>query len=157
MFELIYEWIPHRYRIRDLELIFKLSEHGINFNIFYNRVGEHSPVLLLIKTVKNMTFGAYIPCHLKVSNEMIGSGETFLFSITPSPQKYSYNPEAKEFFIKAEKNSLRIGFGGEGVGIYISEEWIGSSARCSTFNNPPFNGEDDDNFMITEAEVYVFV
>jgi len=158
MFEYIYEWIPHRYRIRDLELLFKLSEDGINFNYFYNRAGDYVPTLLIIKTENNSIFGAFIPCKLETTGQMIGSAETFLYSITPTPQKYEYVQGAEEFFILAERKTLKIGFEGEGVGLSIKDEWKGSSHRCGTFNNPPLNGNDkQDDFLITEAELYVFI
>jgi hypothetical protein len=50
VFEILYEWIPMRYRITDPVLLFSSNTDGYSFKTLFKKVEDQEPTLLFIKT-----------------------------------------------------------------------------------------------------------
>jgi len=157
MFEIIYEWIPMKHRIKAPEMIYNSDEDGTSFITFYSKVSEYTPTLLVLKSQEQHVFGAFIPIHWDTKlRQLTGCSDIFLFRITPDPQKYGWNPDSTENFVSINSDRFTIGLQ-QGVGLDVGEEWIATSSECENFNNPPLNGENSSGFQIVKIEVFSFV
>ena len=85
------------------EVLFSSSVDGRSLtNLFYH-CGQSHPLLLIIR-VENNIFGAFTTDAFHMSNKFYGTGETFLFSLTP-PRKYAATMK-NNFFVSGRKDIL---------------------------------------------------
>lgn len=169
----LWHWIPTRFSIYQPKLVFTSEEHGFSINTFYQRCEYCEPTILLIKTMENEIFGAYLStCWSQRNDEeqkspYFGTGESFLFSFAPEEKKYPWvgmlddgggvnGPESHSahLFMRAESNLIAVG-GGEGDGILLEGGLTeGRSKKCATFNNAPL--AKDGVFHCKVVEVITF-
>ncbi|XP_071949530.1 GTPase-activating protein skywalker-like [Antedon mediterranea] len=164
----LWKWLPERIALLKPKLIFSTSEHGYSLISLYNQCQETEPLLLLVKSVKQEIFGAYLSTNLEERNNkerklaFFGTGECFLFSLVPEQEKYGWVglednetlDATNQMFIRAAGNLLVIG-GGDGDGIHLKSDLNnGWTSYCDTFGNPPLasNGQ----FQCAEVEVVSF-
>jgi len=46
----LYQWLPRRYTLSQPKLIYSTAEHGTSLSTFFNRVADHEPTFIVIKT-----------------------------------------------------------------------------------------------------------
>jgi hypothetical protein len=178
----LWEWIPDRISIKEPSIAFTIDEDGCSLRRFFSKTESLEPTILLIKTSVGEVFGAY--CSESWSNRLgresgtfFGNGETFLFSLKPKVQKYSWTDivsstpasptsagqksrklaraiHSSQLFMTATQNHIIIG-SGNGSGIWLDEDLgRGKSERCDTFNNEPLSAAGD--FTCIALEVIAF-
>lgn len=174
----LWEWIPERISIKEPSIAFTTHDDGCSLRTFFAKTESLEPTILLIKTSEGEVFGAF--CSESWSNRLgrdaghfFGNGETFLFSLKPRVQKYSWvglnssNPTSptksrkvqraivsSQLFMTATANHIIIG-SGNGSGIWLDEDLNrGKSEKCDTFNNHPLASAGD--FTCTALEVIAF-
>lgn len=118
----IWRWIPLRFRIANLSMLFSTQTDGYSLKSFYNKCGDASPTLILLKTKKGAIFGAFAShpwSERQGLKAYFGSGETFVFSLRPTPVKYAWSGIAcfggaaiDEYFLMGGDHALVIGGGG---------------------------------------------
>lgn len=105
------------------------------------------------------------------SGQYFGTGETFLFVLSPKVIKYNWVGKQKsnesnesqsqishseQLFLSACSRSLCIGSGGGKFGLFIDESLTrGESDRCDTFANEPLSSLSNQ-FNIAVIEVIAF-
>jgi hypothetical protein len=138
----IWSWVPARFRILDLELVFVSSEHGYRLGTLFEKSFDSEPLLLVIETTDGNIFGAYLSKSLRnrSSRKFFGTGETFIFNLRPTAQVYSWNETYEnQQFIYADENFLAIGCSSGKFGIWIDRDLNQVvSSPCETFRNPSF-------------------
>jgi len=156
MWELIYEWLPTRIRIKDPVRIFRADEYGYNLRVFYDIMSDYSPTLVVLKAPNNHVFGVFMPRAWEFNSEIVTNQDTFLFTLHPTLQKYECIPDQPSILI--ETKSFHFGMGPDGFGLSVNEEWQATSNPCPTFNNPPLCGDDfiNQNFSVMAIEVFTF-
>lgn len=96
---LIWGWIPMRMTMHHPKLVYTTEEHGSSLTNFYQRVDKYEPTLLLVRTTSDEVFGAYCSGSWSQRNQRdeyghkqtyFGTGETFLFTLKPTPTKYEW-------------------------------------------------------------------
>jgi len=156
----IWSWVPSRYRILNLELIFTSAEHGHRLAALFDAAAEAEPLLLLIETTDGDTFGAYLSKSLKHRTErkFFGTGETFIFSLKPNPMAYPWQESSNNYhFIYADHSFLAVGCSGGKFGIWIDRDLNQVvSCPCETFNNPALINHESGWSDIYCVEVYRF-
>lgn len=154
-FEVLYEWLPSRYKTQDLVKLFSSEKDGYSMSIFLKEMRQTEASFLFLKSKEENIFGAFCPFPWKKPTEKthIGSRETFLFSIKPKAEKFGWTA-ANDFFLLLEDQKFSLGGGGA---LAIRGDWKGSSAKSETFNNPPLNGDHSDYFEIVHIEIFGLV
>ncbi|KYQ94067.1 TLDc domain-containing protein [Tieghemostelium lacteum] len=146
---------PMRHKTDEFELVYSTSKHGISIRTFYSKLQSRSPCVMIIKDDRHNLFGAFTSDPWSTdSNVHYGSGETFLFKLSPERKKFSWTRE-NEYFMLSKDSFLSLGSGktGAGFGLWIDEDLLyGSSAKCETFNNEILSYSSD--FKILEIEVW---
>eukprot|EP01132_Coremiostelium_polycephalum_P006110 gene6110-7614_t len=151
-------WLQSFFPVRNydeqFELVYSTNKHGISIRTFFSRLAGRSPCVLVIRDDKYQVFGAYTsePWNPE-STVHYGSGETFLYKITPIRKKFSWTRE-NDFFMLSKDNFISLGSGNKGgFGLWIDEDLLyGSSSKCDTFNNEVLSYSTD--FKVLEIEVW---
>ncbi|XP_046461837.1 GTPase-activating protein skywalker-like isoform X1 [Daphnia pulex] len=173
----VWSWLPVRITMYQPELLYTTEEHGCSMTTFFNRVEQHEPTILIVKTATEDVFGAYCSSRWAERNSKdshggrqgyFGTGETFVFTLVPNEIKYPWvgisatsssdGPScvrhAAELFMASDGHMITVG-GGKGQAIWIDENIrYGKTDGCLTFNNPPLASTTD--FEIRVLEVYGF-
>nr|XP_057944322.1 TBC1 domain family member 24-like isoform X2 [Doryrhamphus excisus] len=91
----VWAWIPERFALFSPIKLFCKTEHGGSLASFYSHVEGHEPAVLIIKTVDEEVFGAFISTdmterHKYDSNKLtyFGTCECFVFTLRPSMERY---------------------------------------------------------------------
>ncbi|XP_034043700.1 TBC1 domain family member 24-like [Thalassophryne amazonica] len=91
----IWAWIPERFGLFSPIRLFSTAEHERNLTSFYSHVEGHEPVVLVIKTVDEEVFGAFLSTDMiertKYNSDSLvyfGTGECFVFTLRPSMERY---------------------------------------------------------------------
>ncbi|XP_035693537.1 TBC1 domain family member 24-like [Branchiostoma floridae] len=161
-------WLPQRFSLYEPRVVYSSSEDGYHLRNLYQKCADNQPLVLVIKTKNDEIFGAFITesfdyqstGRTKISRSYFGTGEMFLFSLTPVPVRYPWvgvtdgrdlSP-SQSMFISADCTSLVIG-GGDGNGIFLDQDMNrGNTKRCRTFNNEPLC--DSGDFQCLSVEVF---
>ena len=155
----IWSWIPLRFRLMSLELVFTTAEHGLNLGTMYRRCEKFEPILLVIETGTKAKIGAFLSKCLKQrerTDTFFGTGETFIFCLsnsdkpnTPSIYHWHYYHTATSF-IMATNDMLAIGGSTRvtetsGFGLWFERDMrIVHSSPCDTFKNEPLLGDGQE-------------
>ncbi|XP_020516947.2 TBC1 domain family member 24-like [Labrus bergylta] len=91
----VWAWIPERFALFSPIRLFSTAEHGRSLASFYSHVEGHEPAVLIIKTVDEEVFGAFLPTdmierrkHDSGGLTYFGTGECFVFTLRPSMERY---------------------------------------------------------------------
>ncbi|KAM9314514.1 TBC1 domain family member 24-like [Pholidichthys leucotaenia] len=91
----IWAWIPERYALFSPVRLFSTFEHERTLASFYSHVEGHEPAVLIIRTVSEEVFGAFLSTDLierrKHNSEELayfGTGECFVFTLRPNMELY---------------------------------------------------------------------
>lgn len=156
----IWSWIPSRFKILDLELLFVSSEHGYRLGTLFESAKDSEPLLIVIETTDGNIFGTYLSKSLKnrSSRKFFGTGESFIFNLRPSPQVYQWNESYEnQQFIYADENFLAVGCSSGKFGIWIDRDLNQVvSSPCDTFRNPSFIENESGWSDIYCIELYRF-
>ena len=100
--DLISKWIEEEVNKKDIkfELIFKMSENGIQSEDFHKICDNQGPTLTLIKTTNNKIFGGFTPLSWKNKGFWIRdlNNQTFIFSLDLKKKYKSINENSNGIF-----------------------------------------------------------
>lgn len=177
--------LSFRYRYTDWRLLFATAKDGVSMQTFYNRTEEEGPTFIIVETTNgevlvtlltvlahvSQIFGAFCSESWTKRSGFYGTGETFLFTLSPSAKKFSWsNNDKTEYFMYSTDHELAVGGGGyaaslmEDVSQRVSGKfglWIGHdfqsgvTDRCTTYENEVL--ASSDRFNIEYFEVWGFV
>jgi hypothetical protein len=111
-FEVIWQWLPSRYRVKNPVRHFSSSKDGFSILSIYRKCQKSAPHLFIVKTKQGKVptpgslaticplhllhlahictsvqiFGAYLTDGWKQAQKFYGSGESFLFTVHPLPR-----------------------------------------------------------------------
>ena len=167
---LLWRWLPTRYQILELQLIYSTNIHGCRLMTLMDKIEFYQATIIVVQTLTNSVFGAFCsqPWSNRVSSSRrpayFGNGETFLFELLPNTEKYEWVGKSKngqttanqEMFLYADHEKLIVGGGHEkGIGLVINSDLIsGRTAVSDTFENRILGSEQE--FEIAVLEVFSF-
>lgn len=139
----IWSWVPARYRLLNLEMVFTTRQDGRNLGTLYERCAGSEPLLLIVEGEESSAIiGAYISRSIEsrpASGLFFGTGETFLFRLKPGPAAhYTWDPvdPPGSSFVCATPAFLAIGAGTRGFGLCLDRDLLRvTSAACYTFGS----------------------
>lgn len=111
-------------------------------------------MLLLLETMDHQVLGCYTNQTLHCSKSFYGNNECFLFTISPTVNKYVSLQWEANIYVTQEVFS--IGEGDNGPALQIDSEFnFGESNVNNTFNNKPLhNNQYTSKFQIKNVEIY---
>ncbi len=172
----LWEWIPARFRHFGLRQAFSSAHDGSHMLNVLERCAESEPLLLVIQTASGKVFGAYLSKALRRHPQpsaashsstppagedgslFYGSGETFLYSLAPSPAKYAWNSKSgSTAFIYVGVSFIAFGAGHDfGLTIDKHLERVSSGASVTFANAPLVDNAIAEDGAVHLVEVYAF-
>jgi hypothetical protein len=93
------------------------------------------PCLVIIEDSWGYVFGGFISPTIQSKTAYYGNGESFVFSILPTPRAYKWTGK-NELFTLSNANCFAMGGGGDGYAWQLDDELdTGVSCRSDTFDN----------------------
>ena len=127
--------------------IYSTDLDGYSLQNFYRKVASSAsdPVLLIIENFDGDIFGAFLTCAPCLTEEFVGTGESWLFLLDQKEKrilKYEWSGE-NEYFFQGKPNCLVVGACDGKFGIYIDGNiHHGRVDQCATFRNWPWQIKD---------------
>lgn len=135
----LWSWIPSRLRDLDLDMVFSTDKHGFSLQTLYSKCEEYDKLIMVVETEDEQILGAFLTSPLvNRQRHFIGTGETFIFTLTPDCNKYSWSPSSgSTSFMLATDDFIALGAGSSGFGLRI-DAGLNKIESCptDTFNNP---------------------
>jgi hypothetical protein len=132
-------------------LAYQLSNDGCSLNSLYDSVRQAEPIVIVILTGEGEKLGAYLSAGLRSSQHHYGTGETFVFRLTPTFEAFTWNQAGNNFFTASSPKNLSVG-GGDACAIYLGEDLLeGWSGACPTFASPPLASGSPFRIVNVEA------
>ena len=141
----------------DVLLAYSMKVHGMSLKSLYVHCKpyEEVPCLLLVKDTMGYVFGAYLSHGIVESPKFYGSGETFLFSLSPEPTKCYFWQGENYYFMMGTSEYFTVGAGDGNFALYLDDMLLkGTSNRSLTFFNDVLSGSS--SFDILTLEVWCF-
>ena len=89
------EWLPLSLRLSKLELIYSTSIHGRTLERFYAHTKGHKHTLTVVQVLDNdAVVGMFASQAWRISSQVYGDGECFLFRASPEPACYKWRPKS---------------------------------------------------------------
>jgi len=144
------EHLPIRFRHFNWHLLYSKIHHGVSINTFYLRTANMGPTVMVCRDSNDQVFGAYVSASWHISTSYYGTGETFVFSVSPEFRVHNWT-RANNMFVLSKANFLSIGAGGHAA-FWIDDDFHnGSSGVCATFDSPCLASKE----MFTCMSLYV--
>jgi hypothetical protein len=144
----------------NLSLVFSTSEHGRSFSTLYEKTENFEPLLILIQTSDEIVLGAFASksFSLRTRTNFYGTGETFIFRLTPNPISFVWNPNSdSSAFICAADEFIAFGAGPKGFGLLIDNGMQNvHSSPSETFNSASLISDNQWQAVIHTLEIFVF-
>ncbi|PRP76803.1 nuclear receptor coactivator 7 [Planoprotostelium fungivorum] len=159
-FEIVYKWLPSRFRILDPKRIYDTSVDGYAvLNVRDRCVSE--PQVWFIKT-HNEVLGAFVTKNWKREGlAWFGERDNFLFRMPlfrhdTLCDRFTWKEGNSQLFQNTEEDGIQMG-GPQGGLCLDREMYRGKTRSCSTFENEPLTLDGKEDFICVHIEIYSFV
>jgi len=137
-------WMSGSQRSRSWELAYSLARDGASMPNLLSQCRAMRKAagremadrhILVIEDSMGYIFGAYLGHPIELSSHYYGTGESFVFQISPAPKVYRWT-RVNNLFFASDRFSLAVGGGGDGFAIQLDEDLdTGVSTRSATYDN----------------------
>ena len=137
-------WMSTSQRSRGWELVYSLVRDGASMTNLLSQCRAQRAAagremaernVLIIEDSMGYIFGAYLGHPIEMSSHYYGTGESFVFQISPVPKVYRWT-RANDLFFTSDRFSLAVGGGGDGFALQLDEDLdTGVSTRSATYDN----------------------
>jgi len=100
---LLASWLPLSLRMTKLQLLFSTNHHGRTLDMFYKRVATFKHTIVLAEVFvpggdseTKTIIGCYASQAWRVSTQVYGDGECFLFRLSPDPKAWKWRPRSTD-------------------------------------------------------------
>jgi hypothetical protein len=157
----IASWLPDTRSARVWTLKYSLRRDGasadtlLSLSATVNNRGQvaQTSCIIVVQDSWGYVFGGFIAHALENKSFYYGNGESFVFSVAPTPQAYRWTG-ANSLFVISDGNCFAMGGGGDGFAFQLDDELdTGVSNRSATYNNGQLTSSEF--FKCMNLEVWV--
>jgi len=149
--------VPLRHRQAQWRLLYSTQRDGISMQTMLRNARGQSPTVLVVRDMGRSVFGAFCSEPWKLSPRYYGTGETFVFQVSPRQVAWHWwHKKMKEcqndFFMWTQSDAMAIG-GTGGYAVWLDEELArGISRTSATFGNDSLSSSEE--FRIGAVELW---
>jgi hypothetical protein len=149
--------VPLRHRQARWRLAYSTQRDGISLQTMLRKVKGCSPTVLVVRDMGRAVFGAFCSEPWRVSPRYFGTGETFVFTVSPREAVWHWwwrkmPVQQNDFFMWAAAEGIAVG-GAGGYALYLDAELSAGVSRTSaTFGNECL--ASDEEFRIGAVECW---
>jgi len=164
-------WLPVNLRLSRLELVYSTNIHGRTLERFYSHVKGHKQTITVVQVLENdAVVGMFANQAWRISSQVYGDGECFLFRALPNPECFKWRPTDEDYEQGDDANSVAlleqfqvgrphfISMGGNpdgSCGLSLNEDLTrGESASAFGFGNEGSLAPGLPAFQVGLVEVY---
>lgn len=143
----------------NMKLIYRATDDGDTARVFHRKCDGISPLLILIKTIKNRRFGGFTQSTYESTDDFLGKqdGSAFIFSLD---KLRCYDVQEGQNAICCCKNNGPIFYGNESCNIYLGDNFFEKKGNVAK-KGDRYNTKEDyelncgkPNFITKEIEIY---
>ena len=148
--------IPATHSLSDWHLLYATAEHGSSLRTLCRRCAGHSGPSVLVIESRDHRVSARFSRRRRSRAAAATARECFLFHATRrAVHAHRWERGRNAHFILGLPDSLALGGGGDGFGLFIDASIDrGSSARCATYQNAPLAGPGSETFEVARLECW---
>jgi hypothetical protein len=155
-FQDLASWLPSSVQTKKFVLKYSLQRDGASLatllSLCHDSASDCFSSLIIIEDSWGYIFGGYVASALENSRSYYGNGESFVFSLTPTPKIY-HSDGSNDLFVLSSVDQLLMGGGGDGFAFQLDDELnTGVSNRSDTFRNPQL--ASNEFFKCLNVEVW---
>ncbi len=160
MLHRIASWLPASQRSRCWDLRYSLIRDGASMSSLLSQCRQRrnssgteiiESHVLIVEDSMGSVFGAFMAHALQKSAAYYGSGENFVFRLSPDVEIYRWSKE-NHLFVLSDRTHLAIG-GGDGFALQLDEDLdTGVSTSSATYRNPILSS--GEFFRVLNVEVF---
>jgi hypothetical protein len=152
MISQLVENLPLIIQLRNWKLVYTPVFHGTSLQTFMNSASLVGPTILVLKDASGCVFGGFASEPWSFRKLYYGTPECFLFTFKESSSARFFFPTYKnECYMIADYESISMGGGGSGAGLFISSDLMkGYSRRSDTYDNEVLSTSENFNIMNME-------
>uniref|UniRef100_A0A7S0KL95 Oxidation resistance protein 1 n=1 Tax=Ostreococcus mediterraneus TaxID=1486918 RepID=A0A7S0KL95_9CHLO len=133
--------LPAMFRMRRWNLAYSTKRDGISLKSLYRHASAKEFTILVVSDSAGAIFGAFCTETWKIHTRYEGTGESFVFTLSPVGMKYAWSGE-NDYYMLGAADFLCVG-GGSAHAIRLEEDLLqGSSGECETYGSPRLSSED---------------
>ncbi|UIZ20461.1 hypothetical protein KXD40_001008 [Peronospora effusa] len=152
--QFLWKNLPNYLTCNQMELAFTTQVHGWNFLSFFSRLENKGPTIVVVQDEHEHIFGAFCSTSWKRSKTIFGNGRTFVFSLSPRMEAYTWSG-IDSSFMYTQRDSIFVGGGRKGIALCLQlDDRRGFTHVCTTFDSPPL--VDYEDFQCETVEVWSF-
>ena len=148
---------PLRHRQSTWNLVYSTQRDGISMQTLLRKARGRSPTVLVVRDMGKAVFGAYCsePWHL--APRYYGTGETFVFQLSPKQVVWHWwskkmDVQQNDYFMWGSSEALAVG-GAGGYALWLDAELSHGISRSSlTFGNDSLSSTEE--FRIGAVELW---
>lgn len=143
-----------------VNLVYSTSRDGYSLRNLYRKVARgEPPFVLVIQDHQHRKFGAFTTCPLKVTENFVGTGQSFLFKVLEGDEspsiKCSEWSKINDYFFKGQSDAMLFGADNGKFGIIIdSNLYRGRLEKCGTYVDWP---DEERDFHVKILECWNFL
>jgi hypothetical protein len=142
--------LPVRFRKGEWSIAFQLQNDGTTYQTIFRNCEGRSGLVLIILTDRQEKIGCFLPQGLQKNKRYYGTGETFVFKVTPEFEAFRWSRK-NENFVASSLDGIVVG--APDAAIWIDEQMLmGLSAECETFDSPILTSEE--RFKVVDIEIW---
>lgn len=149
--------MPLRHREKAWTLLYSTHRDGISMQTMLRKSRNMSPTVLVVRDMEKHVFGAFCSEPWKISSRYYGTGETFVFTISPQSRVWHWwwqksREVQNDFFMWGTPEAIAVG-GAGGYALWLDAELCQGISRSSlTFGNQSLSSSEE--FMIGAVELW---
>jgi len=103
--------LPGRLKVQDWDLVYSTFVNGITLSTLYNKMAEKpGPTLMIVRDQNGQLFGAFCGEPWHIDTAYYGTGENFLFKLTPEYKQFKWSTK-NSYFQLGQPDYLALGGG----------------------------------------------
>eukprot|EP00005_Dracoamoeba_jomungandri_P006618 CAMPEP_0174278154 /NCGR_PEP_ID=MMETSP0439-20130205/61318_1 /TAXON_ID=0 /ORGANISM="Stereomyxa ramosa, Strain Chinc5" /LENGTH=502 /DNA_ID=CAMNT_0015370533 /DNA_START=972 /DNA_END=2477 /DNA_ORIENTATION=- len=149
-FAQLVDHMPPKYSCCRWKLLYSTMKHGISISTLFNNVASDTPTLIVVEDSNRYVFGGFMTGKWSIKNTFTGTGESFLYKLSPKFDVYKWSTLNHQIQTSTHK-SMMMG-GGQSVGLMLDADLeYGQSQMCDTFLNSCLASEEYFNIVVVEV------
>ena len=155
-------WISEKGKIKSINLLYRATRDGDNYESFYNKCSNKGPTLSLIKTKSGRRFGgfSFVEWSDKIGTKRLTDKNAFLYSLDNMKKYNILKPELAVCCYSDHSSFLTYGNNADLCGIFLFNNFLNEKKGNENHKSRVYNVTSDyclsgeNTFKVEEVEVF---
>lgn len=153
----IHSHLPYYHQYKDFKMLYNMDRDGTSLLTMIDKGSEYENTILVIKTLKNEIFGAYLSESLRIKyNDFYGTAETFIFTFYDTDKiRVFHATQTNDLYIYTDPEKIAFGCSDDNFSLSLEDDFKNCfTGSTVTFNNAPLWKENTSNAIVVNCELW---